>query len=118
MVSGLGGFNTLRNYTPLKHGCVVSDSHHCFNTLRNYTPLKLERQEVTGADVLTPFEITHLSNGYTILLGYSTRFNTLRNYTPLKHDTAANDELIGFNTLRNYTPLKPYHAIKAADNEF
>ena len=34
------GFNTLRNYTPLKPKGTIEEEIFCFNTLRNYTPLK------------------------------------------------------------------------------
>ena len=34
-----------------------------FNTLRNYTPLKPEQAFADEDAVLTPFVITHLSNG-------------------------------------------------------
>ena len=56
------GFNTLRNYTPLKHPRFNRQSNRSFNTLRNYTPLKPRGNAGRLPEC----------------------FNTLRNYTPLK----------------------------------
>ena len=69
--------------------------------LSNYT--------LTGTPVtlvLTPFEITHLSNSWAEVQPAGNGFNTLRNYTPLKHTYFERFADEGFNTLRNYTPLK------------
>ena len=55
-------FNTLWNYTTLKHQFHKDTFYHRFNTLWNYTTLKHCTWIQTHFYVLIPYEITLLSN--------------------------------------------------------